>query len=307
MAGTAARPNEDRAMLGIGLMLLTYLGFSCVDVSAKTLALAGIPAIQLAFMRYFGHLLISIGLIAREGISLSRFGTDHKWLVVTRGLLLMLTSVFNFIAVRYLPLTLTSTIMFSAPIIICALAGPVLGEPVGKWRWGAIIVGFIGILIAMRPFDASFHWAMLLSLTNAIVFAIYSLMTRRLAGTVSSDTMQLYAGLAGSVVLAPFAFAIWQNPETIAGWFLLVGLGVFGWASHETLTRAHGYAAASTLTPFSYTFIFFMGFWGYFVFDTVPDRWTIAGASIIAASGMFIWMRERKLARKHIPARAYRR
>ena len=297
MAGTTARPNEDRPMLGIALMLLTYLGFSCVDVSAKTLVLAGIPAVQAAFFRYFGHALISVGLIARQGGGLARFGADNFWIVVLRGFLLMLTTVANFIAVRYLPLTLTSTIMFSSPIIITALSGPVLGERVGTWRWGAIIIGFLGIVIAMRPFDASFHWAMVLSLFNAVIFSIYSLMTRKLAGAVSSDTMQLYAGLIGSAVLAPFALATWQSPETLWHWLLLIGLGIFGWASHETLTRAHGYAPASTLSPFSYTFIIYMGFWSFVVFDTIPDRWTILGAVIIAASGLFIWMRERRLAR----------
>ncbi len=302
MAGTAARPNEDRPMLGILLMLLTYFGFSCVDVSAKTLVIAGIPAFQVAFFRYFGPFVISTGLVARQGISLSRFGTDNKWLVLLRGFLLMITTVNNFIAVKYLPLTLTSTIMFSAPIIICALSGPVLGEKVGMWRWGAICIGFIGVLIAMRPFGADFHWAILLSFSNACIFAIYSLMTRKLAGKVSSDTMQLYAGLIGTVTLAPFAFAYWQNPETIWGWVIFAAIGFFGWASHETLTRAHGYAEASTLTPFQYTLIVYMGVWGYFLFDNLPDRWTLLGALVIAAAGLFISLRERRLAKRPIPS-----
>lgn len=297
MAGTAARPNENRPMLGILLMLVTYFGFSCVDVSAKTLVLAGIPAVQVAFFRYFGHFIISAGLIARRGISLSRFGTENKWLVLSRGFLLMVTTVNNFIAVKYLPLTLTSTIMFSAPIIICALSGPVLGERVGVWRWSAIVIGFVGVVIAMRPFDADFHWALLLTFSNAVIFAIYSLMTRKLSGVVSSDTMQLYAGLIGTFVLAPVAFAYWVTPQTLWGWVILAIIGVLGWASHETLTRAHGFAEASTLTPISYTFIIFMGIWGYFVFANIPDHLTVTGALIITASGIFISLRERHVAR----------
>ena len=302
MAGIAARPNEDRPMLGIVLMLLTYFFFSCVDVSAKWLALAGLPAFQLAFMRYFGHFMISMSLIARHGGSLSRFGTDHVGLVLLRASMLAGSTILNFIAIRYLPLTLTSTILFSAPIIICALSGPFLGEKVGVWRWAAILVGFVGIFIAIRPFDASFHWAVFLSLGNAFVFAGYSLITRKLAGTVSSDTMQLYSGLVGSVALAPLALFYWQAPGSLMHWAMLIGMGVFGWVSHEMLTRAHGYAPASVLTPFFYVFIIYLGIWSYFVFGTLPDRWTVLGALVIMASGLTIWLRERWLAR-HDPGR----
>ncbi|WP_333821646.1 DMT family transporter [Pinisolibacter sp.] len=301
MAGTTARPNEDRPMLAIALMLLTYLGFSCVDAAGKSLVLAGIPAFQAAFFRYFGHSVIALALIARQGGSVARFGTTHKRLVLTRGFILMFSTVINFFALRYLPLTLTATILFSAPIIIAALSGPVLGERVGIWRWSAIVAGFVGIVVALRPFDASFHWAMLLSFTNAVIFAVYSLMTRKLAGSVSTDTMQLYAGLIGTVVLAPVAAWVWVTPGSLVEWVLLLGMGVFGWASHETLTRAYGYAEAGALTPYTYIYLLYMGFWGWFLFDTVPDRWTMAGAAIIIASGLVIWMRERRLNRSTRP------
>lgn len=298
MAGTAARPVEDRPMLGIGLMLFTYFLFSCVDTSAKWLAYAGLPAAQLAFMRYFVHLFISIGLIARQGVSPSRFGTDQVGLVLLRSGLLVACTILNFIAVRHLPLTLTSTIMFSSPIIICALSGPVLGERVGVWRWSAILVGFCGILIAIRPFDAGFHWAVFLSLGNALAFAAYALITRKLSGTISTDTMQLYTGLVGAAVLAPFALAAWQMPATPLGWSLMIGLGLLGWLGHETLTRAHGYATASALTPFSYVFIIYLGVWSYAVFGELPDGWTVLGALVVTAAGMTIWLRERWPARR---------
>ncbi len=298
MLGTAARPNEDRPMLGIILMLLTYFFFSCVDISAKWLALAGLPAFQLAFMRYFGHFVISMGHIAGSGISISRFGTNQVGLVLLRAALLSISTIFNFIAVRYLSLTLISTIMFSVPIIICALSGPVLGEKVGIWRWSAIMVGFIGVVVAIRPFDADFHWAALLSIANTFIFAAYSLITRKLSGKVSSETMQLYTGLFGTIALAPFAAWSWQDPGSILHWALLVGLGVFGWISHEMLTRAHGFATASTLTPFSYVFIIYLGIWTYFVFGNLPDGWTVAGACIVCASGLAIWLREGWLMRR---------
>lgn len=292
MAVLAAKANEDNPVVGILLMLVAFFVFSLIDVNAKWLAFLGLPALQLSFMRYFGHFIISTGLIFRGGVELSRFGTDHWFLVIARGFLLMLSTVLNFIAVQYLPLTLTSTILFSAPIMICALSWPLLGERVGIWRWLAIMIGFCGILIAIRPFDESFHWAVFLSLTGAFCFALYSLITRKLSGIVASDTMQFYSGFIGTAVLLPFAVVLWENPETSFQWTQMIFLGVFGWLGHEFLTRAHGFAPASTLTPFGYTFILYMTFWSVLVFDHLPDFWTIIGAIIIVISGLVIWFRE---------------
>jgi drug/metabolite transporter (DMT)-like permease len=209
----------------------------------------------------------------------------------------MASTILNFIAVRYLPLTLTSTILFSAPILICFLSWPLLGERVGIWRWSAIMLGFCGILVAVRPFDESFHWAVFLSLTGASCFALYSILTRKLAGKVAIDTMQFYAGFVGTLVLAPFAVLQWQNPGSTFDWLIMFLLGFFGWLGHQLLTRAHGYAPVSMLTPLSYSFILYLTVWSFFVFDHLPDRWTITGAVIIVAAGMVIWFRERRLNR----------
>lgn len=304
MKGVAAKANEDRAVLGIVMMLAAYLTFSFIDTSAKWLALAGLSAMQLVFMRYLAHFVISLAKIARGGVSLDRLATEKPVLVIVRGALLLGSTFFNFIAVRYLPLTLTSTILFSAPILICALSGPMLGERVGVWRWSAILAGFAGILVAIRPFDASFHWAVLLSLAAAACFAMYSILTRKLAGVVASDTMQLYSGMIGTLAMAPIAFATWQMPDTAFQWLVMIMLGFFGWLGHELLTRAHGFAPASTLTPFGYSFIIYLTIWSFFVFDHLPDRWTIMGAAIIVASGLFIWFRERRLGLRQAETKA---
>lgn len=292
MAILTAKANEDRPFAGIVLMLFAFLTFSLIDVNAKWLVLLGLPALQLSFMRYVGHFVISTLLIFKGGIDLSRFGTDHWFLVLARGFLLMVSTILNFVAVQYLPLTLTSTILFSAPIMICALSWPLLGERVGVWRWLAIMIGFCGILIAIRPFDESFHWAVFLSLTGALCFALYSLLTRKLSGIVASNTMQFYSGMVGTVILLPFAIYYWQSPDTSFQWMQMICLGVFGWLGHELLTRAHGFAPASTLTPFGYTFILYMTIWSMLVFDQKPDIYTIIGALVIIVAGLVIWFRE---------------
>lgn len=282
-------------MLGISLILAAYLAFSFIDAGAKWLLVLSLPALQLAFMRYLGHFVISIALIARGGFALDRYATQQVPLVVLRGLLLMLSTVFNFTAVRFLPLTLTATIFFATPIIVCALSGPLLGERVGRWRWLAIFVGLIGILIVVRPFGSAFHWAVLLSAGATVSFALYTILTRKLAGLVATDTMQAYASIVGLVTLAPIAFAQWQAPVTGIQWLVLLSLGVFGWTGHEAFTRAHGFAPASTLAPFVYSLILFMTFWSVVLFGQLPDFWAIVGAVIVVASGLFIWFRERQL------------
>ena len=298
MSRLTAKANENRPVLGIFLMLAAFFFFSMIDTSVKMLTILGIPAMQLAFMRYFGHVVISLGLIARGGFSFDRFGSEKLFLVILRGALLMAATVLNFIALRYLPLTLTATITFSAPLLICALSWPLLGERVGIWRGGAVVVGFVGIIVAIHPFGDDFHWAVFLSLSGALSFAFYSLLTRKLSGIVATDTMQFYAGLVGALVLLPLAIVEWTNPATLVDWILLFMLGFFGWLGHQLLTQAHGFAPASTLTPFSYAFIVYLTIWSYFLFDHVPDAWTIAGAAIVISAGLIIWFRERRRVQK---------
>ncbi len=283
-------------------MMLAYLFFSVVDTGAKWVLLFGLPAMQVAFMRYLAQFVISTALIARGGITVRRFSTDRLPLVLIRSVLLLLSTIFNFIAIQHLPLTLTATIFFTTPIMVCALSGPLLGERVGIWRWMAIFVGLGGILVAIRPFGSDVHWSVILSFGAAVSLAFYSILTRKLSGKVSTDILQSYSGFIGIAVLAPMTIVQWQTPDTPFQWLVLLSLGVFAWVGHEALTRAHAFAPASTLTPFVYSLIVYMTFWSLVVFNQPPDRWTIFGALIVAGSGLFIWFRERQLGRPPKPA-----
>ena len=300
MSVAPTQAGVDKPLAGISLMLIAYLTFSFIDTGSKWLALAGLSALQLSFMRYIGHFCISLGLVGRGGFEVSRFTCEKPLLVVVRGLLLMMSTVFNFFAIRHLPLSLTGTILFSAPIIVCALSWPLLRERVGVFRWFAIMLGFIGIVVAIRPFGEDFHWAVFLSLSGAVSFALYSILTRRLSGVVSTDILQFYSGLIGTAVLLPFAILEWKNPVGGIDWLIMIGLGVFGWAGHQMLTRAMQFAPANLLMPFGYAFILYLTAWSYLVFNNVPDRWTLAGAAIIIVAGLIIWFRERQLHLKRI-------
>ena len=294
MEGLTAQLRQDRAQLGIVMMLVAYLFFAMVDTSVKWLVLLGFHAFQLAFMRYVGHFLISLAQILRGGASWSRFRSAHMKLVLLRAVLLVASTVLNFVALNYLPLTVTSAIMFSAPIIVCALSMPLLGERVGPWRWVAIVVGFIGVLVIIRPLGESFHWAAILTVINALCLSLYSILTRKLAGIIAPQTMQFYAGFIGTFALLPFAVMTWQTPDTALDWGLMIGLGLWGWAGHELLTRAHSFAPANILMPYTYSFMIYLTCSSYLVFGNVPDFWTLIGAAIIVGSGLVIWKRENR-------------
>ncbi|WP_282129336.1 DMT family transporter [Roseobacter litoralis] len=290
----AAQAIEDRPQLGILMMLVAWYFFAIIDVSAKWLALAGFPAFQLVFMRYAGHLVISVGMIAKDGMTLDRFRTDHIWLVLSRALLLISATLGNFYALSYLPLTIISAIMFSSPIIVCFLSMTILKEKIGPWRWGAIVLGFAGVLIVIRPFGETFHPAMILPLYNATALALYSLMTRKLAGIVATETQQLYLGALGTMLTLPFALWFWIPPQSLLDTVLLIGLGVLGWGGHQLLTNAHRFAPANTLMPYTYSFMIYIAAFSWLIFGDVPDFWVVVGALVIVASGLIIWKREQR-------------
>ena len=286
--------NADLPRLGILMMLVAWFIFSFVDTGAKWLAMAGIPAFQLTFMRYAGHFGISLAMIARGGVSADRFKTDHLWAVVSRAILLVTATLSNFYALQFLPLTVVSAIVFSSPVIVCFLSIYLLGERVGPWRWGAILLGFIGVLIVVRPFGTTFHPAVLLIVYNATALAFYSMMTRKLSGIVAVETMQFYMGLVGTLLMLPFAIWTWVQPETSFGMLVLIALGIFGWAGHQLLTNAHRFGTANQLMPFTYSFLIYVAIWGYLFFGTIPDFWTMIGGMVIMCAGLIIWKREHK-------------
>ena len=291
----AAQAIEDRPQLGIMMMLGAWFLFALVDVSAKWLVLAGFAAFQLAFMRYAVHFVISLVMLAKGGLDIDRFRTSHPLQVLSRGFLLISATLGNFYALNFLPLTVVSAIMFSSPIIVCFLSMTILKERIGPWRWGAILLGFAGVLIVIRPFGEAFHPAMILPLYNATALALYSLMTRRLAGVVAVDTQQFYLGALGTALMLPFAIWTWTPPANLLEAALLIGLGAGGWAGHQLLTNAHRFAPANTLMPYTYSFMIYIAAFSWIVFAHVPDTWVVLGALVIVVSGLIIWKREQRV------------
>ena len=170
-----------------------------------------------------------------------------------------MSTILNFTALLYLPLTVTAAIAFSGPLWVCLLSIPFLGEQVGPRRWAAIVVGFCGVLIVTRPWSGAVHWAVALSIGAALGGAFYSVLTRLLAGRDSTGTQQFYAALVATIGTAPLALLDWAWPSGVASWIAFLLIGVFGWSSHQLLIIAHRFAPASTLAPFAYAQILYMG------------------------------------------------
>lgn len=296
MTATTA-PIEDRRTLGIGLLVFAQIFFAVLDTSAKWLSVSGIPVFEVVFVRYAIPVVVLLAvLLPTRGLSV--FRTGNLKLEVLRGLCLAGVTAALFTAMKFLPLTVTGALLFTMPLMVCALSVPLLGETVGWRRWIAIGVGFLGILIIVRPGTAAFHPASLLCLAGALCAAFYGILTRKLAGIDSASTQTIYAAIISMLCAAPFAFDGWTWPSDPPTWIALLLTGLAGLCAHQLMAVAHRFAPPSTLAPFSYVELIYLAFASWLVFGEPPDAWFYAGAPLIIGSGLYIWLRERAMSRQ---------
>lgn len=294
---SAPIPREDRAAAGVLTMLFAVVFFTCIDTSAKWLVLAGLPVIQVVFVRYFGHFVYAmIFYLPKERAEV--FVSRAPFKQFLRSLFLFGSTICNFYALQSLPITLTTTIMFAGPIVVTLLAIPILGEKVGIRRIAAVCVGFIGVLVVIQPWGAEFDPAMFFSLAALLIASLYFIMTRMLAGVETNATQQVWSSGFASIALAPFALSAWIWPENGLQWLIMCLIGGFGMMGHSLATLAHRWADASILAPMVYSQIFLAALAGIFVFSSTPTIWTLAGGLIIITSGLYIWRRERQRGHK---------
>jgi drug/metabolite transporter (DMT)-like permease len=298
-AGVSAH-SADR-LKAVGLMCVAVTLFAGLDTSAKYLETrAGLPVMQIVWARFTGQFLLMLTLLSVLPVR-ALFGTNKLKLEMVRSLLMVSTTACNFLALLYLRLDQTVTVVFLAPLVVAALAGPLLGEWVGWRRAVAISVGFLGILIVARPGLAGLHPAFLLAFGAMLAYALFMLLTRHLAAYDTPLVMLFYSVLLGAVGLAPFALWSWVWPATAAQWLLLGGLGVLGGTGHYFFIHAYRLAPASSVAPFLYLQLVSMVGFGYAVFADVPDVWTLLGSIVIIGSGIYLIHRER-VTRTPIPA-----
>lgn len=290
---TADLDNHRLRLTGIALMCGAVAMFACLDAIAKYLG-ARMDPMQVVSMRFvtafFLTLIVSNPLI-RPGL----FRTARPGLQIVRGLFLLGTTVFNFLSFQFLQLDEALAIMFSTPFIVAVLAGPILGEWVGWRRWTAIGVGFVGVLVVIRPGLGGIQWAALLSVAAAVLYSCYSIATRFIARYDSSDTTLFYGNLVATTVTLPVLPFVWTTPSSILEVVLLFAVGAFGSIGHFLLIVAHRRAPASVLSPFMYSQLIWATMFGYLVFSDVPSVWTLLGAGIVVGSGLYLLYRERKV------------
>ena len=279
-------------LVGIGIVSFTYLLLSLLDGSAKWLV-GAMPVVMVLWLRFAMHAVVAGAvLFPLRGLSLLR--TRHwRWHAVRAALFITMTGM-NFWALQYLQLTVTSSIFFTVPIILALISATMLGEKLDAGRWIAILVGFAGVLVIVRPGSAEFHPAVLAAVANAILYSIFMLITRRLAAYDPPETTQYIPAVAGAVVLTPFALAGWEWPDSGLEWAVACLLGVLGASGHYLLALAHRYASAAVIAPFLYQQVIYMALFGYLVFGDVPGPAVWAGTAIVVACGLYLFHRERK-------------
>ncbi len=290
MSSTTLSPaTPGAARRGILWMLLTTLLFVSMDSLAKQLSQT-YPVPQVVWARYVFHvLLLALYLRGRVPRTLR---TGHLGLQLLRSVFLLGATGLFFTALSFIPLAEASAIMFVAPILVTALSLPLLGEHVGPRRWASVVVGFGGALIIIRPGSEAMDVAALFALGAAGSYAFYQITTRKLAHSDPPLTTLAYSALIGAIVTSLVVPAFWVQPDA-AGWLAMVGLGLFGGVGHFALIKALESAPAATVTPFGYAALLWATLFGFVLFGDLPDLWTIVGAAIIAASGLYIFHRER--------------
>jgi len=282
-------------LIGIALMCGAVACFTLLDTTAKFLSLY-MTTVQVVWARYTGAFLFAFAVsnpLTRPGV----LSTRRPVLQFARSTLLLGSTGFNFLALRYLQLDEVMAIAFATPFIVAALSGPMLGEWVGWRRWTAIAVGFVGVLVVTRPGVGGMHPAAFLAVGAAFCYAFYAITTRILARTDSNETTLFYSNLVGVVAMAPAVCFVWVTPSSPLVIALMFVCGMLGSVGHYLLIAGHRLAPAAVLSPFIYTQIVWVIALGYLVFGDLPNAWTLTGATIVVGSGLYILHRERIRAR----------
>lgn len=274
---------------GIYWMLLTTGLFTSLDATAKYLT-QDYPVPQVLWARFTFHLLfVAIFLGVRLSVTLR---SQHLSLQLTRSFLMLITTGMFFFAVSQLPLADVVAIMFVGPLFVTALSVPLLKDYVGPRRWTAVGIGFLGALVIVRPGSGIMSWLAVLPVLAAFSHALYTITTRKLANHDLPMTTLFYTAALGAIVTTAIVPFFWVTPD-LSGWLLMALAGLFGAAGHLTLIKALGYASPVVVAPLSYLSLIWSIGLGFALFGDLPDTMTLVGAALIAASGMYVFHRER--------------
>lgn len=275
-----------RPLTGILFMCLAGCLLPAMNGVAKLMS-QGYASEQVVWARTVSHLVFVLALFAPQaGWRILR--TRRPGVQFLRSCLLIASTFLFFSAIKSVPIAQAASISFTAPLIVAILAGPMLGEKVTPARIVALIVGFVGVLVVIRPGAAVFQWASLLIVGSASCYAVYQILTRRVAGFDTPETSVVYSALVGSVLMSLIVPLSWTTPASWTDALLLGSLGVLGGMGHYCMARAMTYAPANFLSPFTYWQMVGSVVVGYLMFSEVPDAYTWLGAGLIIAAGIYV-------------------
>jgi len=277
-------------MKAITFNLLAWVMLPIMDGFAKYLS-STIPVLQITWSRYFFTVIIVLPIM------LIFFKKNFKWtekpkLQLIRGLLLFCANILFFYSISIIPLAKALTLAFIAPLIVTALSPILLNEVVGFRRWAAVITGFVGSLIVIRPGFMEINLASIAALGTGVLYGLYLIVTRKLNKSEHPLLTLLLTGIVGAIIGTILMPQVWVQP-TISEWSMMFAIGLFASIGHLLLILSLMYADASKLAPFGYFEIVTNVILGYYFFSDFPHYWTWVGLTIIISSGIYISFRER--------------
>lgn len=285
----AISPPASNHLRGIGFVILMTITFSSLDASAKYFT-TELPLWVLLWGRYFFNFLF-VALFFFRGAPAEIIHTRNLKMQILRSILLVSSTLTFWLALMFLPLADCVVILFVAPLLVTILAAPLLGERVGRHRWTAVILGFVGVLVVMRPGFTIFSWVSVLPFITALLYAGVQISTRILGRTEAPLTTLLYSSAGGAIICTVCVLFFWVTPS-LQQWLVLGWLGFLGALGHYLMIKGYLLAPASLLAPFDYTTLIWATLLGFVLFGDLPDTWTVLGAIIIMSSGLYLIRRE---------------
>jgi len=276
-------------MKAITFNLLAWVMLPVMDGFAKYLS-ADLPVLQITWARYFFTVVFTLPVMFFF-YNRQLVWTDKPKLQFIRGMILLCANVCFFYSISVISLAKALTLAFIAPLIVTAFSPILLGEKVGVRRWTAVIIGFIGSLVVIRPGFVELNLASFAALGTGVMYGFYLIITRKLSTSDNPLLTLLLTGLVGAVIVSCIVPFVWVKP-TLNQWSMMAAIGVFACIGHLFLILSLKYADASKLAPFSYFEIITNIIIGYYFFNNFPDNWTFLGLFIIIISGVYISRRE---------------
>ncbi|MGD9881296.1 MAG: DMT family transporter [Reyranella sp.] len=291
MTAAEAARSRNNTSLGALYTVLAMLGFAVMDAMSKWVV-ADYSIGQMMWIRYGVFCVFAWLLVRRKGL-LAMARTRRPWLQGGRSILILVESAVFVLALAYLPLADTHALASTSPLIVIVFGVMFLGERAEPARWLAVVVGFLGMLLIVRPGLRTLDWPMLLPIIGAVMWAAYQVLVRLCTRTDSADTTFVwtaFAGLAATTLVGPWQ---WHWPDTI-GWTLLIAIALLNALASYSLIRAFAIAEAGAVQPYCYTALVWVTILGLVVFGDFPDEWTILGTAIIVASSLYTWHHDRR-------------